>query len=87
MPGPEETPGQGQGQDKDKPVDPPAPPRRMDPRLRMVTRHLARLIDGLDPAIQDQVQQTLTVLTEAEFRPGPGGGPRRCPACGRPANG
>jgi len=52
----------------------------------MVTRHLARLIDGLDPAIQDQVQQTLTVLTEAEFRPGPGG-ERRCPVCGRPANG
>jgi hypothetical protein len=87
MSGSAENPGQGNDKDKDTPVDPPVPPRRMDPRLRMVTRHLARLIDGLDPAIQDQVQQTLDLLVEADFRPGPGGVGRRCPVCGRPANG
>jgi hypothetical protein len=33
------------------------------------------------------VQQTLDLLVEADFRPGPGGGKRQCPACGRPTSG
>jgi len=69
--------------ENEQPVD---QPRRMDPRLRMVVRHLTRLVDGLDPAIQGQVQQTIAALSEAEFRRGPGGG-RRCPMCGKPVSG
>jgi hypothetical protein len=73
---------------KDPPIDKPVPSvHPMRGPMRMVVRQLSRIVGDLDPAGQTLVEQTMALLSSAEFRPGPGGGARRCPVCGRPVNG